>query len=184
MGESRVRLWSARAGLLLAVVGLAACRQAGPTGASAFTLVEETGAPMPAPTDAAKMRLDGPVTVDLPPKPVGLQALPEYPKAALGAGLRDVEVAVTLTIDRSGRVSEVGPSLARIPYTTAFHAEFLAAAEKAVRTWQFEPGQSVHLEPQADHVPVVTGAEAEESRITVAFTFSQSGRVRSDSPVR
>lgn len=157
----------------------AGCQHASNTGRSSFTFVDQVGAPPAAPVDASKMKIVESMSVVIPPKPAGSLVLPTYPAAALKAHLQDIHLAVSLSIDESGRVTDVQPSIARVPYTTAFQEQFFAAARKAVQEWRFEPGKLARIEPQADGRPLVTGTETTASTLTVAFTFSSTGNVTS-----
>jgi hypothetical protein len=150
-------------------------------GTSSFAFVGETGNREPAPKDAANLRIAEPISILIPPKPLLPLKVPVYPESIFREHLQDIQMAVTITIDKAGRVSDVSPSLARFPYTNRFQAEFQLAIERAVASWHFEPGQLAHLDPQSQSAPVVVGIESVESQLTVAFTFRQSGLI--DAPI-
>jgi hypothetical protein len=165
--------------ILMAIV-LASCRHISPTGNSSYTVVDDIGALKSAPVDASKLKVTASMSVLVVPKPIPPLVMPEYPSSALAAHLLDVQFAVTLVIDKEGRVITIEPSLARLPYTNAFREEFVTAIEQAVKTWRFEPGKLAHLEPQPDGRPLVTGLEDVDSKLTIAFNFARSGKVLSE----
>jgi hypothetical protein len=156
---------------------LASCRTPPtPRGSSSFTPVDDLGAPA-IPADASKLKISTAMSIRVAPKPIPPLALPLYPHAAISANLRDIQLAAKLTINEAGQVADVAPSLARLPYTNAFHDAFFAAIDSAVRTWHFEPGQLAHVFPMDDGSPMIDRSEPEVSTIILVFTFSQTGRV-------
>jgi hypothetical protein len=156
----------------------AACRHVPVVGHSSFQFVDEIGAPRTV-ADASKLKIVESMSVVVAPKPLEPVVLPKYPPLALKAHLGDIHIAVSVKIDETGQVVDVERSIARIPYTTAFQDEFLQEVTTAVRQWKFEPGKLAHIEPQSDGTPLVTSTEDQNSTLTVAFTFSSSGKVTS-----
>jgi hypothetical protein len=84
-----------------------------------------------------------------PPQPLGHLGLPEYPAAALAAHESAV-VGVRVVVDLDGAVNTVRPSPLVASTEGALAAEFLAAAEAAVRGWRFTPGWIAKLEEGND----------------------------------
>jgi len=159
-------------------VALTSCRHAAPTGNSSFTLVNDFGALQAPASDASELKIVQAMSIRVAPKAIPPLTLPKYPASALAAHLLDIQYAVTITIDTEGRVIHIERSYARLPYTSAFRDEFVAAIEQAVATWKFEPGKLAHLDPQENERPLVTGSENAESKLTVAFCFTQSGKAQ------
>jgi len=113
-------------------------------------------------------------------QPILPLAKPVYPPAALAAHAGWASVGVRLTVDETGRVSAVQPSLAVISLPTPYVAEFQAAVEAAVAQWRFRPAVLLHAEwvsdPGGDY-PRVTSREKIEWTFDVEFTFNASGDV-------
>ncbi len=169
-----------------AVVG--GCRhapvaKAGPEGRSAFRFVEDADASLAAGTTAAiTTGPRQPVDVRVPAEPIQPLAEPEYPRAARGGQSGPALVGVRITVDATGRVVDVGPSLRAISTPGPWAAEFRAAVEAAVAQWRFTPAEIRRLVPgrggpQQEDYWVVTRAEKTDATFDVAFTFTAAGDV-------
>jgi outer membrane biosynthesis protein TonB len=89
-------------------------------------------------------------------------------------------VAVRITVDANGRVSDVGTSLAAMSTPSPFTAEFRAAVEAAIAQWRFRPGEVRHLETVHDadgDYQRMTSRENIAGTFDVEFTFNASGVV-------
>ena len=73
--------------------------------------------------------------------------IPDYPSAALDAGVSPFTVALRIRIDpQDGRVTHVEPSPSFESSTGPFERDFRLAAERAVRLWRFTPGRLDRIE--------------------------------------
>ncbi len=101
-----------------------------------------------------------------------------YPPAALAAHAGRVTVVLEITIGTDGRVGDVRPSLAGIPFGGSFSAQFQAAAEVAMAQWRFRPAELRHIEPRQEGGETIwsmVSSEKREMTTEVAFTFSETG---------
>ena len=170
--------------LCLSLVGLmfAGCRHAAVTsreeGTSSIRFVHPPPAP-PAKNTGVAVREERNQEV-YRAEPILPLATPVYPPAALAARAGKVLVAVRITVDANGRVSDVGTSLAGMSTPTPFAADFRAAVEAAVAQWRFRPGEVRHLEtvhdPDGDYQRM-TSRENIAGTFDVEFTFNASGVV-------
>lgn len=113
-------------------------------------------------------------------KPEGVLPNPEYPTVAVTAMRWPVTIGMRITIDESGRVSAVAPSLAVFSLPNEFTKEFQAAVETALAQWKFSPAEIRHLVPLPGPGDYWTAARVEkvESFLDVAFTFTSVGNVQ------
>lgn len=172
--------------LAAAGAGLAGCQHAlnAPrlSGQSAFRFVE---APVRAEVSAAEAKILAaprePIDGILPAEPILPLAVPTYPPIALGTHAAPVVVGVRITVDPSGHVASVGPSLVCFSTPTPRAAEFHAAVEAAVAQWRFEPAEWRHLVPvtnlRGGGYWQVTRSEKTEYAFDLSFTFSTTGEV-------
>lgn len=118
--------------------------------------------------------------------PVLPLAPPVYPTVARPAKLGVVTVAVHLTIDVSGRVREVVPSVAGFSIPNRFSAEFFRAVEEAVAQWRFTPAEFKQLEDAPGERGTsylrVARQELIEAGCDVQFTFTDTGAIFSTRP--
>ncbi len=63
---------------------------------------------------------------------------PEYPARALAAHAGAATVGLRIVVDKTGRVSSVGPSPVVATTPGPFESDFRAAAEAAARAWRFQ----------------------------------------------
>ena len=169
--------------LALACAALAGCRHAAASpspgeGTSTHRFLEPPPPPeKKAPgTPVAKL----PTEQILNPRPILPLAEPLYPAAALVAHAGLATVAVRVTIDTNGRVSDIRESLLNLSMPSPVAAEFRAAVDAAVRQWRFRPGEMIHLElvqhPDGDF-PRLKSRENVEWAFDVEFTFRAGGDV-------
>jgi TonB family protein len=113
-------------------------------------------------------------------QPILPLAAPVYPPVALKARAGMATVGVRITVDPTGRVENVQPSLALVTIPAAFAAEFQAAVEEAVKQWRFRPAEFRQLElvkdPGGDFQRVVK-RENVAWAFDVEFTFNVTGDV-------
>ena len=119
------------------------------------------------------------------PKDVFVQATPDgalpvpiYPPAALAAHAGRVTVVLEITIGTDGRVGDIRPSMAGIPFGGPFSAQFQAAAEAAMALWRFRPAELRHIEPREEGGETIwsmISSEKREMTTEVAFTFTEMG---------
>jgi len=157
------------AGLLL----IAGCQtQPGIRGYSSVEAIE----PPPAPGENVQQ---AEIPDDYSPSYVkGELAKPVYPPDALAAHARKYVVYVTVTIDPSGRASNVVRSMRGIDQPNAFSEEFFQAVRNAVLTWEFSPAHNILWSRGPDGEMSYVGAEPVVSTMDFKFTFDVSGVVR------
>ncbi len=85
----------------------------------------------------------------LAPKIHGAPAMPAYPRDALAAKSGGT-VVVRITIDTEGAVALVEDSPVMASTEGPFATAFRAAADKAIRSWRFSPGEIQQLEDGKD----------------------------------
>src|SRR3954464_2625754 len=71
-------------------------------------------------------------------------SLPVYPPNALAAHAGAFEVTVSVTVDESGRVSDVVRSLRGLSLPSRFADDFFNAVKAAIMGWTFEPSHQVY----------------------------------------
>ncbi len=112
--------------------------------------------------------------------PIMPLATPVYPPAALTAHAGVATVGVRITVDTTGRVSDVRASLAHLTIPSSFAEEFRAAVEAAVAQWRFRPAEIMHLETVKDaggDFQRLASREKIEWAFDVDFTFNATGDV-------
>jgi len=162
---------------------LAGCRHTPPSplpqGRASFRFIEP-----PVPTEKPGIASHGAAGI----RDVFVQAEPQlplenpvFPRAALGARPGWTTVAVQLTVDAEGRVTDVRPSFFGITTPSPFANEFLTAVEAAVLQWKFTPAVVCRIEPLEMEGGRVRGkvmrTERVETAFEVAFTFTSTGDV-------
>ncbi len=172
-------------GTAMAVVLLVAsgCRHVSErtaAGRSAFTFVESQNGAASSATVTAVEPKSGDYFTEA--RPIQILATPVYPPKALAAKLGMTTVGVRVTIDKSGRVSDIGPSLLAVSIPTKFDAEFQEAVRAAVTQWRFFPAQTFHADVTKDATGELQITESKrenaETYFDIAFTFTASGAVR------
>lgn len=173
-------------GMMMAATLLVAagCRQVPVTpdpGRSSFAFVEGAGDRAAVTVEEAK---SGDYFTDA--RPIEPLTPPVYPARALAAKAGRVMVGVKITVDATGRVTDVGPSVLALSIPTRFDDDFQEAVRAAVLQWRFRPAQSYHVE-----VTRVAGGEPElrvtrreyaETYFDVSFTFTAAGTVLGGTP--
>lgn len=105
---------------------------------------------------------------------------PAYPRKALLAKAGRNIVGVRITVDPTGRVSDVRLSLLVFSTPGPLAEDFRDAVESAVRQWQFTPARAEYIEIVHEGEATynrVTGSENVETEFDLAFTFTADGRV-------
>lgn len=185
-GRSRVVV-----GLLWAVLGccgsVVGCRHAPPgppdTGTSSFAFIEP---PVAAPRASAAAEPREPVSMEQyeEASPIPPLATPVYPAKALAAKVGRVTVGVKITVDVTGRVSEIGPSLRAVSIPNRFEEDFQDAVRAAVAQWRFHPALSYRIEhapmPDGSTYQRMTDRRRVETTFDLAFTFTATGAVLGD----
>ena len=119
-------------------------------------------------------------------KPVMPLVTPVYPAKALAAKAGMTVVGVHVTVDKEGRVTDVGPSLLAVSIPTRFDAEFQTAVRAAVAQWRFRPAMTYHIEvvnpPGGETYQRVTDQQSVETVFDLAFTFTSTGTVLGGAP--
>lgn len=173
-----------RLSLVFALVSawLAGCRHAAVAPVSEGTSSYKFVTPPPPPPKKKEISIDGPppATQTLNAQPILPLATPVYPPAALAAHAGAATVGVRITVDATGRVSDIRPSLVSLTLPSPFAAEFQAAVEAAVAQWRFHPGELRYLELVKDpggDFQRVTSREKVEWTFEVSFAFNAPGDV-------
>jgi len=177
-------------GIALAALLLAAgCQQAQPParleGASSFQFVARPVPELSATVAEAADLPRVPVDVLVPAEPIPPLARPVYPGAVLGKVRVPVTVGVRITVDATGRVAHVGPSLLVFSNAGDDVTEFRAAVEDALAQWRFTPAEIRHLVPGTggpgrEDFWVATRKQATDYAFDLLFTFAVSGDVLSE----
>lgn len=154
--------------------------EAAGAGASSFAFVERPAAPPPArtvTTEPVEQRL---LEEYREARPVYPLANPVYPPRALKARAGRATVGVRITVDVTGRVSDVAPSMLVFSTPGPFSDEFREAVEAAVRQWRFRPAEIEKIEfvqtPALSYSRIV-GRQKVEAQLDVAFNFTATGGV-------
>lgn len=160
-------------------LGVAGCRHApSDVGASSFEVIRPPALAVGGPGKAAPAEENA---VDfreaLAIRPL---VMPVYPAAALAARAGRAQVGVRMTVDHTGKVTDVGSSLFVLSTPGPFAGAFRDAVEAAVRQWRFRPAEILHLEtvraPEVTYNRIVR-RETIEAQFDLAFTFTATGRV-------
>ncbi|HEY0863594.1 MAG TPA: TonB family protein [Lacunisphaera sp.] len=168
----------------VSLVGLAGCRHAptgeAGTGTSSFAFVERPVAPPPARTVTTEPVDQKPIEEYREARPVYPLVNPVYPPPALKARAGRATVGVRITVDVTGQVTDVAPSMLVFSSPGPFADEFRAAVETAVRQWRFRPAEVEKIEfvqtPTVSYSRIV-GRQKVETHLDVAFNFTASGGV-------
>jgi len=157
-----------------------------PDGTSSFQFISPPPAKVTAGPAAAPDGAPSPGRISvIEPQPMGALTTPVYPPAALAARAGLVTVGMALTVDGTGRVSSVAPSLRSYSTPTPWAAEFVAAVEAAVASWRFRPAEIMHFEvvrhPNGNYMRLLS-REKMEWKYDVSFTFGATGDVLAGLP--
>lgn len=168
----------------VSLVSMTGCRHAPVdatgTGASSFTFMERPAGPPPARTVTTEPVEQKPLEEYREARPVYPLANPVYPPRALKAKAGRATVGVRITVDVTGRVSDVAPSMLVFSTPGPFADDFRAAVEAAVRQWRFRPAEIERLEfVQAPTVSYnrIIGSQKVETQLDVVFNFTATGGV-------
>jgi len=120
--------------------------------------------------------------------PVLPLVMPIYPPRALAAKVGLTVIGVRVTVNKEGRVTDVGPSLVAVSILTKFGAEFQEAVRAAVSRWRFSPAEMYHAElvtpPGGEPYRRIVDQENVDASFDLAFTFTATGEVRNAMPGR
>jgi TonB family protein len=176
------------AGMIWAVLGcgwgVVGCRHVSPvppdSGTSSFAFIEP---PVAAPRASAAAEPREPVSMEQyeEASPITPLATPVYPPRALAAKVGRVTIGVKITVDATGRVSDIGPSLRAVTIPSRFDADFQEAVRAAVSQWRFSPALSYRLEdvpmPDGSTYQRMTDRRRVETTFDLSFTFTATGAV-------
>ncbi len=167
--------------VLLAMTGCRHAPAVSPaTGASSFAFVERPAGPPPARAVTAEPVEQKPIEEYREARPVYPLANPVYPPRALKARAGRATVGVRITVDVTGRVSDVAPSMLVFSTPGPFAEDFRAAVETAVLQWRFRPAEIEKLEfvktPTVSYNRI-TSTQKVETQLDVAFNFTATGGV-------
>ena len=167
----------------LLLLGLTACRHAPApvaTGGSAVTFIEPPAAPPPK-SGASEIKEAVSHTLYIEARPIKPLALPIYPAKALAAKAGQATVGVSVTVDTSGRVTDIRSSILTFSTPGPFAGDFRAAVETALRQWRFAPAESQETEPILgldQPATRVSRSEKVETTFELSFTFTATGGVQ------
>lgn len=165
-------------------LGLAGCRHAPValddklSGRSSFAFVDPPVGPPPASNEKTTELADASNYYEAQlqePAP-----LPVYPAPALKARARLSTIGVHITVDASGRVSDIRSSMLVFNTPGPFAEQFRDAVEHAVRQWRFTPARSEHYEIVHEGSATYSRLKSRENVDTefdLSFTFTADGRV-------
>lgn len=165
------------------VAGLASpgCRHVAPTekGTSSFRVVEPRRPPPAVTSNETIVPVSREQYRDAEAKhPL---VMPVYPPKALAAKAGAATIGVHVTVDASGAVVDIRPSMLAISVTPPKFADaFREAVETAVRQWKFAPARVHYIDvvTEGDFTyHRVTRTERIEAEFDLAFTFTTSGKV-------
>ncbi len=151
------------------------------SGSSSFAFVEQPAGPPPARTVTTETVEQKPLEDYREARPVYPFANPVYPPRALAAKAGRATVGVRITVDATGRVSDVVPSMAVFSTPGPWADDFRAAVETVVRQWRFRPAETERLEfvktPTISYNRIISTQKV-ETQLDVAFTFTATGGVQ------
>ena len=170
-------------GVWLGILCGSGCKHA-PTddayGSSSFRVVES---PRPPPPSASNQEMVEPVSRAnyRDAQAIHPLVMPVYPPRALAARAGAAAIGVRVTVDSSGAVTDIRPSMLAVSVTPpGFADDFRAAVEVAVRQWKFAPARVLYLERRTEGEFThdwVTRTEMIEAEFDLAFTFTPAGKV-------
>lgn len=168
--------------VLIAFLWGAGCRHVSPPdiGRSSFVVVEP---PRPPPPEPSSKETIEPVSRSnyRDAQAIHPLVMPVYPAKALKAKTGGATVGVRVTVDPSGAVIDIRPSMLVISFTPSqFADDYRDAVEVAVRQWKFAPARIHHIERITEDgftYDRVTRTEMIEAEFDLAFTFTVDGEV-------
>jgi len=167
----------------LLLLSLTACRHVPlpvATGGSAVTFIEPPAAPPPK-VGSGEIKELVSRALYIEARPIKPLALPVYPPRALAAKARQATVGVSVTVDTSGRVTDIRSSILTFSTPGPFAGDFRAAVETALHQWRFAPAESQEIEPILgldQPASRVTRSEKVETTLELSFTFTATGGVQ------
>jgi hypothetical protein len=184
MRRSKIGWFLASAlGFLAALDGLTGCHHARPeqgTGRASFRFIEEPR-PSTASRGSATIETAEPREVRVPAEAILPLATPIYPRIAAADRAGWTTIAVRVTVDDQGNVTDIGPSLLGFTTPSIFAADFTAAVHAAVRQWKFRPAEVRQVRPltlkNGEVLQKVIRIERVETAFDVSFTFTAAGEV-------
>jgi hypothetical protein len=153
---------------------LAGCTSAAPQRIGRTWFAAE---PPPAPTTAATPAIvvSGAEHREyLPIHPLRPLGAPIYPAEALKGRSDDYSVHVLLTVDESGRVTDVAPSWRHVRLAHPYDAAFLEAIRAAVRQWELSPARWITSRRTAAGEDVYLRSEAVAETFEMRFDFAST----------
>ena len=114
-------------------------------------------------------------------QPINPLLMPVYPPQALAAKAGWATVGVKITVDVTGRVADIQPSMVAFSSPGPFAEAFLKAVEVALRQWSFIPAETrkrEYVENKDISYFRVTQREATETEFDSMFTFTAAGGVQ------
>jgi hypothetical protein len=149
------------------------------TGGSSFAFVQAPFVPVPKAT--AEAREEKNVEQYQEAIPIRPLATPVYPPRALAAKVGLVTIGVKITVDHTGRVIDIGPSLLAVTIPGRFEADFQEAVRAAVTLWRFRPAEIWMIEdvpmPGGGSYQRMTTLRRVETSFDLSFTFTAPGAV-------
>jgi len=170
--KSMIYVWGFVGGLIILDIGCAtkSTMPVETTGLSSIKFVEQPS--------KGSTGDDGSAGI-VPPEPIPPFPMPVYPKNALDAHAGTVIISCRLTIDKTGRISNVEKSPFAISTPTKFLPEFLASIQSAVSSWRFHPAvlQQASMEKSDSGHDTLSFQKSETIEFVqeVRFTFLEKG---------
>lgn len=151
---------------------LAGCRST-EIGRGSFDIRSPQPPPNVTPQKEAKPAESDIKIVYVPARAKRVLAEPAFPESAHPTVTRN-EILVTLTVDESGRVSNVQRSFADLSLPSGDTDPFMAAIIAATSSWEFEPARQVFWQKVAGADDRYLYAETVPARFDVRFVFARS----------
>jgi hypothetical protein len=128
-----------------------------------------------------------PIEIKLKANPIRPLATPAYPPALLGRVRLPVAVGVHITVDETGRVAHVGPSLVAFSTGGEWAGEFREAVEAALAQWRFRPAEIRGIVQKQEESGrgsywLTLSKRPVDDAFDVAFTFTATGEVVTEAP--
>lgn len=144
------------------------------SGRTSFEFLSPPPAPNVSPQAEATPSESDTRIVYIPPRAKKTLAQPVFPEA-IGASMPDrTEVVATLTVNESGRVSDVRRSFRDLSVLSGDFESLVAAIVSATAVWEFEPARQVYWQKVAGEDDRYLYAEIVPARFDVRFVFVRS----------
>ena len=167
-------------GMILLLTGCRHPPQLQGPGTSSFAFVDPAPTPSHEPGGSDDGLLPWQRTQYVEASLIDPHAMPIYPPRLLSARLGKSIVGVHITVDTSGRVSDIRPSFLVVSTPGPFADDFRTAAETAVTQWRFVPAALQQMK-LVDENGMVFARPAHtqnvEAEFDAAFTFLPNGGV-------